>query len=340
MIYSLQLIGKSVMNYIILDLEWNQSSSGKEEEVKVLPFEIIEIGAIKLNSDKKMIDEFSELIRPQVYHEMHHITRKLIHLQMEQLEQGHVFTDVIDEFFYWCGKDYIFCTWGCLDLVELQRNLRYYGLQPIADGPFPFLDVQKLFSIAYEDRKSRRTLEYAIDFLHIEKDIPFHRAFSDAYYTAKILEKIPDDVMRNYSFDVFHLPKDKDSEIHVVFDDYAKYISRNFADKTEAVGDRTVMSTRCYLCHKNLRKKIRWFTPNGKHYYSVSFCDKHGYMKAKVRLRKSEDDRVYVVKTEKFITQQEVDNLRIRQEKSKTRQKEKKIAHKECKKHEGIRKPK
>lgn len=41
------------MNYIILDLEWNQSSSGEEEVVKVLPFEIIEMGAIKLNSDKK-----------------------------------------------------------------------------------------------------------------------------------------------------------------------------------------------------------------------------------------------------------------------------------------------
>ena len=41
------------MNYIVLDLEWNQSSSGEEEVVKVLPFEIIEIGAIKLNSNKK-----------------------------------------------------------------------------------------------------------------------------------------------------------------------------------------------------------------------------------------------------------------------------------------------
>lgn len=325
------------MNYIILDLEWNQSSSGEEEVVKVLPFEIIEMGAIKLNSDKKMIDEFSELIRPQVYHEMHHITRKLIHLQMEQLEQGGLFTDVIKEFWNWCGKDYIFCTWGCLDLVELQRNLRYYGLEPMAEGPFAFLDVQKLFSIAYEDKKSRRTLEYAIDFLHIEKDIPFHRAFSDAYYTAKILTKIPDAVMRNYSFDVFHLPKDKDSEVKVIFDDYAKYISREFADKAAAVADRKVMSTRCYLCHKNLRRKIRWFTPNGKHYYSVSYCDQHGYMKAKVRLRKAEDDRVYVVKTERFITQEEMENLRAKQEKSKVQHKAKKTVEKEYKKQEGIR---
>lgn len=316
------------MNYIVLDLEWNQSSTGKEEVSKVLPFEIIEIGAIKLNSDRKMTDEFSELIKPQVYHEMHHITRKLIHLQMEELEKGKSFVEIMEKFRAWCGQDYIFCTWGPLDLLELQRNIRYYQLEPLGEGPLAFLDVQKLFSIAYEDRKSRRTLEHAIDFLEIEKDIPFHRAFSDAYYTAKVLAQLDEDVLKNCSFDVFHLPKDRKSEVHVIFDTYAKYISRTFADKTEALADKTVIETKCYLCHKNLRKKIRWFSPNGKHYYSVSYCDKHGYMKAKIRIRKTEEDRVYVVKTEKFINQEEVEDIRNRQEKAKEQRKEKRALRK------------
>lgn len=305
------------MNYIILDLEWNQSSTGEEEVTKVLPFEIVEIGAIKLNSEREMVSEFSELVKPQVYREMHHITSKLIHLQMDQLEQGQDFVKVAKQFFGWCGEDYMFCTWGPLDLTELQRNLRYYGMRPLSDGPFKFLDVQKLFSIAYEDKKSRRTLEHAIDFLRIEKDIPFHRAFSDAYYTAKVLALMEEDVLKNYSFDVFHIPKDKKSEIHVQFDTYAKYISRGFADKAEAMGDRTVSGTKCYLCHRNLRKKIRWFTPNGKHYYSVSYCDRHGFMKAKIRMRKSEDKMVYVVKTERFITEAEVETIREKQRKAK-----------------------
>lgn len=140
------------MNYIILDLEWNQSSTGLEEAVKTLPFEIVEIGAIKLNNERSMISEFSELVKPQVYHEMHRITRRLIHLQMEQLEKGRPFTEVMEEFREWCGEDYIFCTWGPLDLTELQRNIRYYKLEPLGDRPIKFLDVQKLFSIAYEDR--------------------------------------------------------------------------------------------------------------------------------------------------------------------------------------------
>ena len=44
------------MNYIILDLEWNQSPTGKINENKAIPFEIIEIGAVKLNKDKEILD--------------------------------------------------------------------------------------------------------------------------------------------------------------------------------------------------------------------------------------------------------------------------------------------
>ena len=309
-----------------MDLEWNQSNTGKEKESKILPFEIIEIGAIKLNSSRIMISEFSELVKPKVYHEMHRITKKLIHLQMEQLEAGIPFPEVMEQFYRWCGEDYIFCTWGPLDLTELQRNVRFYGMKPFSDGPIKFLDVQKLFSIAYEDRKSRRSLEYAIDYLEIEKDIPFHRAFSDAYYTAKVLARLDESVLDNYSFDVFHLPKNKASEIHVVFDTYAKYISRQFEDKTQALADKSVSTTKCYICNKALRKKIRWFSPNGKHYYSVSHCDKHGYMKSKIRIRKAEQGGVYIVKTDKFITEADVESLRSKQEKAKKQRKEKRIS--------------
>lgn len=314
------------MNYIVMDLEWNQSSTGQEEVSKLLPFEIIEIGAIKLNSGRKMFDEFSELVKPQVYHEMHRVTRRLIHLQMEQLEHGRSFTEVMKLFREWCGDDYIFCTWGPLDLTELQRNIRYHDLEPLSDGPIKFLDVQKLFSIAFEDRKSRRSLEYAIDYLKIEKDIPFHRAFSDAYYTAKVLSFMDEEVLANYSFDVFHLPKDKESEIFVIFDTYAKYISRAFEDKVQALEDKKVMSTKCYLCKKGLRRKIRWFSPNGKHYYSVSYCDKHGYMKSKIRIRKAEDGSAYIVKTQRFITEPEITAIRDKQNKVRQQRKGKKIA--------------
>ncbi len=301
------------MNYIVLDLEWNQSNTGKEETVAKLPFEIVEIGAIKLNDECVMMSEFSELVKPQVYHEMHHITGKLIHLQMEELERGEVFPVVMQQFRTWCGEEqYIFCTWGTLDLVELQRNMKFYDMTPLSDGPIAFLDVQKLFSIAYEDRKTRRALEYAIDYLKIEKDIPFHRAFSDAYYTAKVLSciiKQNRDILKNVSYDVFNPPKSRDREIKAQFETYMKYISREFADKKEAFADREVSSSKCYLCHCNLRKKIKWFSSNGRHYYCVAYCEKHGFLKGKIRIRKAENGKIFVVKTTKLISKEEAEQI-------------------------------
>ena len=313
------------MDYIVFDLEWNQSNTGKEEEVEKLPFEIIEIGAVKLNSDRKEVSRYHQLIKPKVYHEMHQITQKLIHLQMDELENGISFPKAAAEFLDWCGKDYIFCSWGPLDLLELQRNMKYYGMKPLSDRPVAFYDVQKLFSIAYEDRKSRRSLEYAIDFLNIEKDSPFHRAISDAYYAAEVLSSIDNEsVFSNYSYDTFVLPKSKDKEIFAVFDNYAKYISREFEDKTEITADRHIMSSKCHICHKNLKKKVRWFTPNGRHYYCVANCDKHGLMKFKIRIKKSENNKLYVVKTMKYISKEEAEIIKIKKERSKEMKKIKK----------------
>ena len=47
------------MNYIVFDLEWNQCPDGKEKEIKDMPFEIIEIGAVKLDSQRRVIDTFT-----------------------------------------------------------------------------------------------------------------------------------------------------------------------------------------------------------------------------------------------------------------------------------------
>lgn len=303
------------MNYIVFDLEWNQSDTGEEENAALLPFEIIEIGAVKLNNDKSLSDRFEQLVRPQVYKKMHYVTQRLIRLQMEELEKGIPFQEAVSDFLDWCGEECVFCSWGPSDLTVLQRNMRYYHIPPLGRGPIAFYDVQKLFSLTYGNKKSRYSLEYAVDFLGIEKDIPFHRAYSDAYYTAKVFRAIRNEkVLGHMSYDVFSPPECKEKEIFVVFDDYAKYITREFNDKDEIIVDKEVMSSKCYLCHKNLKKKMRWFTPNGKHYYCLAECDKHGLMKFKIRIRRSENDKLYAVKTMKYIGTEEADKVKEKKE--------------------------
>ena len=299
------------MNYIIFDLEWNQSShpdnsSRVDKDGRPLPFEIVEIGAVKLNENRDMIGEFSELVKPQIYHEMHYITSKLIHLQMEQLEKGKPFVEVMKQFLEWCGEDCMFCTWGTLDLLELQRNMEYYEMKPLSDRPVRYLDIQKLFSIAYEDKKSRRSLEYAIDMLGIHKDIPFHRAFSDAYYTAQVFDMIEDpEVLEKVSFDTFTLPDCVEKEIYIKFSDYDKYISRTFPDKAKLLSDKEVMDVKCFQCGKSLKNRMKWFSSNGKHYHNVGHCFRHGYTKCKLRIRKAEHGGTYTVKTSKIVSSEE-----------------------------------
>ena len=125
--------------------------------------------------------------------------------------------------------------------------------------------------------------------------------------------------MKRISFDTYVTPKTKKQEIKIVFDNYEKYISREFDTKEDILENMEIMSTKCYICHKNIRRKIKWFSPNGKHYYSVACCDKHGFMKAKVRIKKAENGRLFVVKTCRFIGPDEVEEMKAKQRKVKKR---------------------
>ncbi|WP_099469800.1 3'-5' exonuclease [Konateibacter massiliensis] len=294
------------MNYIVLDLEWNQCPDGKEKENKELPFEIIEIGAVKLDDNYKKISEFSELIKPSVYKEIHYKTKEVIHLDITKLREGRSFLEVCQSFFDWCGEDYLFATWGNMDLTELQRNMKYYRMKHKFEYPLEYCDVQKLYGLYFEKSKERRTLEYAVEQLNIERKKEFHKALFDAEYTGKILSLISQNfVMKNKSIDYYTPPANREEEVYLKYENYNKYVSREFPSKEEAMLDREVISTRCKYCNKNLKRKIRWFSINSRIYYALGYCAEHGYMKCKIRMKKSEKEKYFVVKTIKHISEEE-----------------------------------
>ena len=237
---------------------------------------------------------------------------------MKELEQGQAFYKAIREFLRWCGEDYRFCTWGNSDLLELQRNMKYYGVLQLLKGPIPFLDAQKLFSLDYEDGESRKSLEYAVDFLQIEKRKDFHRALADAWYTAQVFSMLHNDVADVfYSIDCYQNPQKKEEEIHVIYPGYEKYISREFPSKEDALMDKEITSSRCFLCGKNVRKKIRWFANGQKNYYCLAYCPRHGWMKGKIRMKKAENGNTFVVKTMKITDEAEAQMIREKKEEIK-----------------------
>lgn len=303
------------MEYIILDLEWNQCPSGKAREQVGLPFEIIEIGAIKTNENWEIIDRFERMICPQVYKKLHSLIQGIVNITDEELKQGEKFPQVCEEFLRWCGEDFRFCTWGLLDLTELQRNMEFYQIEGPFEKPFLFYDIQKLFSYSFLDGKQRVTLEHAVDYLGIEKDIPFHRAIDDAIYTAKVAARLDMEKAGGYvSVDYYHTPRNKKEEIHIFYDTYTKYISREFPDREKAMHDKEVTSTRCYKCNRTARKKIRWFSGNSKTYYCLAYCPEHGFMKGKIKLKKVESGSVVAIKVLKLIEPEEAALIKEKQE--------------------------
>ncbi len=314
------------MNYIVLDLEWNQCPYGKSREVKELPFEIIEIGAVRLNASHEILDQFREVVRPQVYSSLHYKTREIVSLRSIDFADARSFREVATDFFSWCRASEdppVYCTWGPADLTELQRNLAYYRM----DSPFPFpllyYDIQKIFSIVYEDRKSRRSLEYAVDFLNLPKEISFHSALSDANYTSLIMKELTEEqIQENSSVDYFRTPATRKQEIYLHYNTYDKFVSKPFPSRNQAMKDPVVTSIRCPVCGRKAQKKTRWFSAGGHNQLCTAKCQNCGYLKGKIRLRKNTDGSSYVVKTVKPISEEEARQIREKREKLLTRRKQ------------------
>ena len=81
------------MDYIILDMEWNQPWPGSPSAKKPLPVqirgEIIQIGAVRILEDQTVADEFQVLIKPRFYRRLNKRVSKLTGIQEARLSGGH-----------------------------------------------------------------------------------------------------------------------------------------------------------------------------------------------------------------------------------------------------------
>ena len=150
------------MYYIVLDLEFNQPFHFKTGFQTTLhpdcPFEIIQIGAVKLDEKFAMLDCPTF---PQAYAS---------------------FVNFIGT------EDTVLCTWGSDDIKSLFKNILFYHLDTtkICNR---FINVQKFASsyLKYEAGKAIG-LKNAVTELHIKVEEPFHNALYDALYTAKVFQ--------------------------------------------------------------------------------------------------------------------------------------------------------
>ena len=311
------------MDYIVLDLEWNQNPYGKGNYYPGLPFEIIEFGAVRVNEFFEIEDSFQQVVRPKVYRKIHYKIQEITHFTNEELSQGKDFRRVIRDFLEWCGDDYMFCTWGSQDLTELQKNMKYYSLERVLDFPLFYIDLQKMFSLRYDDGHMKRTLNSAVEFLEIEEDRPFHRALGDAYYTARVMQEMDFEKYKDrLSIDTYYYPRIKEEEIFVRFDEYTKQVSREFLSKEEMFADPNISDMRCNQCDKPLEVLIGWFSDSGKTHYCLGRCPEHGYVRGKIRIRKAEEDSFFAIKIMKSTDEEGANSIYEKQESIREKRRE------------------
>ena len=181
------------MNYIVLDMEWNQPWPGSPSAQKVLPVqirgEIIQIGAVRVTEDQQVTDEFQVLIRPKYYRHLNRRVSKLTGIKEARLkEEGIPFKEAIRQFMDWCGEDIIFLTWGFDDIAILRENLQLFNMQ--TEWTSRWYNAQMIFNAQTDGSNAQKALKTAMEIFEIEATRPAHDALGDAYHTALICARL------------------------------------------------------------------------------------------------------------------------------------------------------
>ena len=179
------------MQYIVLDLEWNQPLSPQRmiREPFNLGGEIIQFGAVKIDSleELNITDRYSEIVRPVFYTKMNKNVTEVTDLTDEDIAQGRPFEVVCKEFLEWCGEDSAFITWSNNDIYMLEDNMIIHKMD--VEGLPECYDVQLLFDdqITQEDRNF--ALAYAMWNFDIKPERT-HDALNDAINTVAVMRKL------------------------------------------------------------------------------------------------------------------------------------------------------
>ncbi|MDD2457941.1 MAG: exonuclease domain-containing protein [Eubacteriales bacterium] len=275
------------MHYIVFDLEWNIASRATPVDAKTqaaMPFEIIEIGAVKLNEHYEIVGEFTTHVRPKIYKILSSHIAAVTRRFQQSLKFGLPFPQAAQEFFRWCsatGDDYALAIWSESDPSVLRSNLAFHGLPDTL--PLQCLDVQHVFDDIIEQSGQQRSIEYAVDFLRLPKTEPFHQAVKDAWYTGRILQETAriaadeqglTDLLGIYAYDPNLNRSTK--------------ISLDPASSHEAVLHRLASSNlTCPACETDLQTVVDWQRQGNRADARFS-CVDHGPVVGKARFRTKE----------------------------------------------------
>jgi DNA polymerase III epsilon subunit-like protein len=283
------------MEYIVLDMEWNQPWPGSPSAQKVLPVqirgEIIQIGAVRLTDQGQVADEFQVMIRPKYYRRLNRRVSKLTGIKESRLrDEGIPFPDAMEQFKRWCGEDIVFLTWGFDDIGILRENLRLFGLEE--SWTEKWFNAQMIFNAQTDGSNSQKALKTAMEIFGIEATRPAHDALGDAFHTAQICAKL--DLQKGMA-EYTQALKSHENGFHGA--ELPGCISRkvfyDYADKQAALAAMTGPENQCPVCGRQMLGS-RWFAQPGHRYMDLATCADHGKFLIRCRLSDQPDGTVRV----------------------------------------------
>ena len=282
------------MHYIILDLEWNQPISYQSRAYREvgdrLMFEMIQIGAVRLDDSLNPAEAISIPIAPTHYIRIHPRIRRMTGLDSETLAGAPAFREALEQFAAWCGEDYALLTWGCDDISVLYQNIEFFQCQDIPLSPF--YDIQKLFSVEHK-LKDRSGLKAAMALTGVAEDetMAFHNARNDAWYTALVFKTLPDpDAVLNY------LQKPRPL-IHSHRAAKERVSGEVFGSLKEALASESAQHPVCPRCGRVLQLDGEYIRQSVDRYVAVARCGHHGRILIRLRFRVDDDGKKLMSRT-------------------------------------------
>jgi inhibitor of KinA sporulation pathway (predicted exonuclease) len=233
------------MDYVVFDLEFNQdfSSLQNDDKMTYYPFEIIQIGAIKLDSDFKQISTFNRYIKPTLYNNISPFITELTGITTQQLISEQPFSKVYLAFVeFITSHPCVFCTWGMSDMKELFRNVAYHQLNKKL-LPKMFINLQPYTSLYLKlPAKKLLRLEHAVQALNIPLTQPFHNALHDAYYTTELFKKIYTPSIQPKLYDSHFIPaRPRQPKKEIDTDKLIQQFEKMYARKTTEVEQEMIL---------------------------------------------------------------------------------------------------
>ena len=305
------------MTYIVLDLEWNQPISYQSSTFRKvgdkLMFEMIQIGAVKLDANLNPGEAISIPIAPTHYVRIHPRIRRMTGLDSETLAGAPSFREALQQFAAWCGNDYTLLTWGIDDVSVLYQNIHFFHCEDIVLPPL--CDIQRLFSTVH-NLKDRSGLKTAMEMVNITPDdtMSFHNALNDAWYTALVFKTLPDPSA------VLNYPQEPRPLIHSRHITREKTEGEAFASVRDALASETAIHPVCPRCGRVLALDGEYIKQSADKYIAVAKCRNHGRILIRLRFRIDDDGKKIMSRTTAPATSANVAYIHTKQLQNQQRQ--------------------